>query len=172
MVCPAYHSYFILDTRETTKMFSYLGEDSLPKGGWEVDKQKVGIAEEISDRKKEKMMATVSVESIYLPLEDPFAAYAAQYASGDTLNLMDTAAFMSQTFADADAYNIDQVIYLHHFGKYFPQRKSEQEELEEDLKPEEIAAVAEEQEKPKRKFWPFGKGKKNDDADTADEETP
>ena len=56
MICPAYHSYFILDVEETRKTFTMFGADSLPRNDWDVDKEKYGIAKEISDHKKMEEM--------------------------------------------------------------------------------------------------------------------
>jgi len=164
MICPAYQSYFILDTDETRRHFSLFGEDSLPKQNWEVDKKKVGIANAMAYNKKIGSMQTVSTESVYLPLKDPFADYEFEFAESDSIVSVDTAAVLSNYYNDFE--NVDQIIYLHHFGKYLPSKKMGDEAIEEDLsevdKPLIDAEALREDEEPlkkKRKFWPFGKNK-------------
>ena len=71
MICPAYHSYFILDVDETRNKFTLFGADSLPKQNWEVDKKKYGIASEVADAQKIEEMRIISMESVYKKIEDP-----------------------------------------------------------------------------------------------------
>jgi hypothetical protein len=167
MVCPAYHSYFILDIEETKNEFSLFGPDSLPKDDWEVHKKKVGIAEELAFNKKWKEMRIISTESIYLPLEDPLDVFRAEYADADSTLSVDTAAYMADYYNDF--HNIDQMIYLHHFGKYLPKREYGFQKIEEELVSDEplvdITGEGEvETKEKKRKFWPFGKKKSKDEA--------
>lgn len=134
-ICPAYHSYFILDPDVTRSTFSLFGPDSLPKDPytelWQIDKKKVGIADDFSRKKKERKQRIITMESIYLDKEDPMDAMAKAEMDSATRDSLQQA----QPIRDDDFYNYDQVIYLHHFGKYFPRPKpdpSMSEELKQD----------------------------------------
>lgn len=179
VICPAYHSYFILDIDETKKVFSLFGADSVPKRKWNIEQEKWGIAKEISDSRKEKDMAIISMNSIYKKIEDPFEQFQREYAGADSTFVMDSSAVLAQSRGDNDFQNIDQMIYLHHFGKYLPKKgNSLDEEITEDLKQEEdeplvseLDSEVEGSQKKKRKLWPFSKkDKKSKDEQT--EEVP
>ena len=169
MICPAYTSSFILDNQEIKKQFSMFGVDSLPKGDiWQIDKKKVGIADELPYHKKLAQMRTIKMESVYKTLEDPFTAYQNEHPSPDSATAsVDTAAVMSGV-REQNSYNIEELIYLHHFGKYFPKPKTSGGSMKEDLKPADKPPSPKEgqdmenAEKPKKKWWPFGKGKKQE----------
>lgn len=166
MICPAYHSYFILDVEETRKTFSLFGPDSLPRKNWEVDKEKYGIAKEIPDQKKLEEMRIISMNSIYKKIDDPFEMFNREYAETDSMMFMDSAAVLAKSADYNDFQNIDQMIYLHHFGKYLPRRGASSDAIKEDLKQEDpiiSEEVEEDQPKKKRKLWPFGnKNKKSE----------
>ena len=135
MACPAYHSSFILDTRETRRQFSLFGEDSLPRDVWEVNKKKVGIADEVAYWKKDWQMRTIPMKSVYIPLEDPFAFFQRDFvARGDSMMLADSVNILASVYDDF--VNIDQMIYLYHFGKYLQKRKTPAEQLAEELIPD------------------------------------
>ncbi len=179
MICPAYHSYFILDIDETKKTFSLFGPDSLPKKNWEVDKEKYGIAKDISYQKKLREMRIISMNSIYKKIEDPFTQFQHQFAEADSMTYVDSAAVIADSKGYNDFENIDQMIYLHHFGKYLPAKNNmaDMNALKEDMKSEEEPLIKEEpqdEDKPKeKKRWGiFGKKKKktNDDEDTSEED--
>ena len=174
MICPAYHSYFILDVDETRKTFSLFGADSLPRKRWEVDKEKYGIAKEVPDWKKENEMRVISMNSIYNKIEDPFAMFAREYAETDSSFYLDSAAVIADSQNYNDFQNIDQMIYLHHFGKYLPRKARISDQIQEDLKEEEPPveeSLEEEEPKKKKKLWPFGKkNKKSSDDETLEEE--
>lgn len=163
MICPAYHSYFILDVEETKNTFSLFGADSLPKKNWDVDKEKYGIAKEIPEEKKLKEMRIISMNSIYKKIEDPFEQFSREFAESDSTIYVDSAAVLARSRGDHDFQNIDQMIYLHHFGKYLPRRGLMEDDIAQDLKEEEpmIATEGIEEEarpaKKKRRLWPFGK---------------
>lgn len=166
MICPAYHSYFILDVEETRNTFSLFGVDSLPKNNWDVDKEKWGIAKATSDEKKLEEMRIISMNSIYKKIEDPFANYQRTYPESDSIIYIDSAAVLSASRGDSDFQNIDQMIYLHHFGKFLPGKNNNatvDEQLRRDLREELEEPVVEETEEPKKKkkgFLGFGKRKK------------
>ncbi len=172
MICPAYHSYFILDVNETRKTFTLFGTDSLPKKRWEIDREKYGIAKDIPDQKKRKEMRIISMNSIYKKLEDPMdrMALAESDSALAAIQVGDTTGATAQSEAFNDFDNIDQMIYLHHFGKYLPKKGGSTDEFKEDLMQQEAPLVdessdnVEETPKKKRKLWPFGKkGKKTGD---------
>ena len=170
MICSVYHSYFILDVDETRNTFTMFGPDSLPKKTWDVDKKKYGIAKEVSDAQKLREMRIISMESVYKKIEDPMERFQRErmeaLANADsTKRMLDSAAFMARgRKPQEDVKNIDQMIYLHHFGKYLPKRGGGQGGLFEDLKEEKEPEVEEVEEqsdsKKKKKLWPFGKNKK------------
>jgi len=168
MICPAYHSYFILDKKQTNKTFSLFGADSLPVKDWKVDKEKYGIAKEISDRRKEDEMRVISMNSIYNKIEDPFEMFRREYAEADSSFMLDSAMVLAESQNYNDFQNIDQMIYLHHFGKYMPKRRGVEDLIQEDLKEEEppVEEVLEEEQAPKKKkLWPFGKKDKKNKSD-------
>jgi hypothetical protein len=177
MICPAYHSYFILDVDETKKTFSLFGEDSLPKKTWEVDKEKYGIAKNIPEQKKLKEMRIISMNSVYKKLEDPFAEFQHEFAESDSLVYIDSASVLAKSQEDNDFQNVDQMIYLHHFGKYLPKKgPSTDELLKEDLKSEDIPMITDENSddgsgtKKKKKLRLFGKKKSKSDQTEEQEE--
>lgn len=179
MICPAYHSYFILDVDETKKTFTLFGDDSLPRKNWDVDKEKYGIAKDIPDQMKLKEMRIISMNSIYKKLEDPFENYQHQIAEYDydSMIFIDSAAIMAQSQNYNDFQNVDQMIYLHHFGKYIPKKGAGRDMFKEDLK-QDVPLISEEdiddgkEPKKKRKLWPFGKkkNKANEDQSEVNEE--
>ncbi len=174
MICPAYHSYFILDVDETRNTFSLFGADSLPKKNWEVEKEKYGIAKEIPDEKKLKEMRIISMNSIYKKIEDPFEQFQHQIASSDSMIYIDSADVLARSRGLNDFENIDQMIYLHHFGKYLPRKSGLSDGIKEDLKEEEPVISEEDMEdaspKKKRKIWPFGKKNKKSKKDQSEAE--
>ena len=172
MICPAYHSYFILDVEETRNTFSLFGSDSLPKHRWEVDKEKYGIAKEVSDHKKMEDMRTISMNSIYNKIEDPFEMFRRDFAESDSLMIIDSTAVMAQSQGYSDFQNIDQMIYLHHFGKYLPRRGGVDDAIKEDLMVEEPLIPDVEDEvlpRKKKKLWPFGKKDKKSKEENSDD---
>ena len=175
VICPAYHSYFILDVEETRKTFTLFGVDSLPKKNWEVDKEKYGIAKDIPDPRKLKEMRIISMNSIYREIEDPFEQFNRELAMADSTYIMDSSAVVAQYNYYSDFQNIDQMIYLHHFGKYLPKRGDKRDELKEDLKQEDDSLVSDvdqiekEPQKKKRKIWRFGKNKKKSKQDQTED---
>jgi hypothetical protein len=175
MICPAYHSYFILDIDETRNTFSLFGADSLPKQVWGLDQKKYGIAKNIPDWKKRSDMRIISMNSIYKQIEDPFAQFSGALAESDSTIVIDTAAVLAANRPDKDFQNIDQMIYLYHFGQYLPARnRNDWEEIKDDLVEEDEPLIQdEEEEEPKKKrglFGIFRKNKKSGPDDEAEEE--
>jgi hypothetical protein len=181
MICPAYHSYFILDVDETRNTFSMFGPDSLPKKNWEVEKEKYGIAKEVADAKKIREMRIISMNSIYKKIEDPFAEFQRMYAENDgEIQPVDSISILSASRGDNDFQNIDQMIYLHHFGKYLPSKNSNNDDFirqDMQIEEEEEPLIQEEQEPEKKKKGLFGifrkKDRSNQEEDqSSDEEQP
>jgi len=174
MICPAYHSYFILDVEETRKTFSLFGADSLPKDTWKVDKEKYGIAKSKPYNKKLNEMRTISMNSVYLPLEDPFEQFRREYPGADPDAAIDSAAVLAKSRGDDDFQNIDQMIYLHHFGKYLPSKISREEQLKMDMKQDEPLIPSEPSSEPtkeKKRKGLFGKKNKSAVSGDNQEET-
>ena len=173
MVCPAYHSYFILDISETKKQFSLFGPDSLPKQKWDVDKQKVGIAEVVADSRRWSDIDIIPMKSVYMPIEDPLAQYQTEYAEMDTTMRVDSLAVLTDYYDDFE--NVDQMIYLYHFGKYINRRTIDafdpEEELDNDEPLVESSDLETEPAKEKKGLWPVGKRKKKNDEPPADGDT-
>jgi len=173
MICPAYHSYFILDTEETRKTFSLFNEDSLPKDTWKVDKEKYGIAKSKPYNKKLDELRTISMTSVYLPLEDPFEQFRRENTMAGSDILVDSASVLAKSRGDNDFQNIDQMIYLHHFGKYLPSKTSKEEQLKQDMQLDEPIIIDEpegEAKKEKKRKGLFGKKNKNSESTESDEE--
>lgn len=109
------------------------------------------------------------MNSIYKKIEDPFEIFQRQFVSGDSSIYIDSAAVIAQSQGLNDFQNIDQMIYLHHFGKYLPRRGYVDDDIQEDLKVEEpliedVEAGEEPKKKKKRRLF----GKKNRDQDNED----
>ena len=179
MICPAYHSYFILDVDETKKTFSLFGSDALPRKNWEVDKEKYGIAMDIPEQKKLKEMRIISMNSIYNEIEDPFEQFRREFVESDSMYSMDSASILAKSDNYNDFQNVDQMIYLYHFGKYIPKKGGNRDELKEDMKQEDeplvpdVDLIEDDSQKKKRKLWPFGKKRKkskNDQTEGVNEE--
>lgn len=174
VVCPAYHSYFILDVDETKKTFSLFGADSLPKKNWEIEKEKYGIAKNIPYREKVNDMRIISTNSIYKKIEDPMDLFKKAYPKSDSLYSIDSISIVVQNQPNQDFQNVDQMIYLHHFGKYMPKRDENRNKIEDDLKEEPLIADEEQEgsEAPKKKFGLFRKKNKKSKTDQTEEEDP
>lgn len=175
-ICPAYHSYFILDPAVTRTTFSLFGADSLPRDPkndlWQIEKKKVGIADDIARGKKIRKQSIISMESVYLKKQDPFEQ---QLAMAEMDSAMIDSLRYVQSAANDDFYNYDQMIYLHYYGKYLPKPKP-QSDIEEDLKPEEEALIeddqpGEEETEEKQGFFKklFGKKKSEEQEEPAGE---
>ncbi len=150
-ICPAYHSYFILDRDVTRTTFSLFGADSLPRDPkndlWQIEKKKVGIADDFAYKKKVRKQAIISMESIYLQQEDPLEM---QFAMAEMdSSMIDSLRHVRSSAQQKDFYNYDQIIYLHYFGKYLPKPKPESEaaEAEEDAMITDDENVEQEEEK-------------------------
>jgi len=107
-------------------------EDSVPKDRKEIQilkeskkwgiKTKNGIADDLEYLKKERAMASVSTTSIYYKRKDPFeeAEMLAQ-ANGDSSIVVpkrDSLGIYLPGYDGEIITNIDQMIYLRHFGHY------------------------------------------------------
>jgi len=69
-ICPAYQSYYLLDSARREQHFSLFGGDSLPKEIVQVKKTKYGVMEKLSYRKKENSFNTLYMEIVYPELSD------------------------------------------------------------------------------------------------------
>lgn len=63
-ICPAYQSAFVHDSTARVRMFSYFGEDSLPKV-MEANKDRHLLIDPVTLRKKRRMMQTVAMVDVY-----------------------------------------------------------------------------------------------------------
>ncbi|MGB3619221.1 MAG: hypothetical protein WBA12_13970 [Catalinimonas sp.] len=64
-VCPAYQSVFYLNGRERQAKFSVFADDSLPKEGFDVRKDKHLLLVSVTKRRKERQLNTVLMETIF-----------------------------------------------------------------------------------------------------------
>lgn len=171
-VCPAYHSYFILDPNETLRHFTLFDkEDSIPYRDGFVAKTKFGTYDEPSYRRKEKEIKTVSRNSIYISKYDPFSDLKIdrRYITRSQADSI----YVSNKPVEDDFYNVDQMIYLYHFGQYLPKSKFLDDDLDEDAEEEgeEIWKLEEEEIEPDRKRRRlFGGRKKKEATEAAEEE--
>jgi hypothetical protein len=173
VACPAYHSYFILDIDETKKVFTLFGADSLPKKNWEIETEKYGIAKNIPYKEKENEMRIISMNSIYKKIEDPMEIFKKAYPKPDSIYGEDIPQELVQTSMYEDFQNIDQMIYLHHFGKYMPKKDENRNKLEDDLKEEPLIADDEQEgevPKKKKRSGLFGKKNRKSKADQTEDE--
>jgi hypothetical protein len=69
-ICPAYQSYYLLDSAKREKFFSLFGEDTLPKHIVQVKKTKVGIMEDVGYRKRNTSLQTLPMTIIYPEVKD------------------------------------------------------------------------------------------------------
>lgn len=156
-ICPAYQSAFIHDSTTRAKMFSYFGEDSLPKV-LEANKDRHLLIDPVTLRKKRRMMQTVAMVDVY-PQEPDSAAFdddlllaerdakmgdlydsaalvrEMDYAQNDTIRRenMDSVYMIS---LKKEKFNIDQELYLWYLKKYlvYPDVKLQMEEAAEPQK--------------------------------------
>jgi len=103
-----------------------------------IDKQKVGIADDYSYKKKNKKMAIISMESIYLKKKDPLDMPLAMAEMDSTT--LDSLQHQRKSQQYDDFYNYDQMIYLHYFGDYLPKPKPAPG-MSDDLKKEEKTLI-------------------------------
>jgi len=67
LICPAYQSYYIFDEKKRDDMFAMFGEDSLPKMGGDVAKNKYGLvaqAKLLPYQRKKQELNTVHMETV------------------------------------------------------------------------------------------------------------
>ncbi|MCC5929934.1 MAG: hypothetical protein JJU28_11865 [Cyclobacteriaceae bacterium] len=172
LVCPAYHSYFILDPNETLRHFALFDkEDSVPNRDGYVAKTKFGIYDEPSYRRKEKEIKTVSRNSIYISKYDPFLDLKIDRRL--LTRTQTDSIYVSNKPVEDDFYNVDQMIYLYHFGQYLPKSKFLDEDIDQDTEEEgeEIWKLEEEDldtDRKKRKL--FGGRKKKETTEAVEEE--
>ena len=127
-------------------------------------------------QKKLKEMRIISMNSIYKKIDDPFEPFPRELAESDGMAYPDSAAISSPVEYDNDFQNIDQMIYLHHFGKYLPKKGESSDLLKEDLKEEPAPIITEDNTdeatdvKKKKKVWPFGKKKAKSGDESLNEE--
>jgi hypothetical protein len=96
------------------------------------------------------------------------------YPETDSMIYIDSAAVLSASRGDNDFQNIDQMIYLHHFGRYLPRKSnSDMEELKRRYDEEEDPLIQDEEEAPKKKkkgLFGFMKKKRNRSEEAATDE--
>lgn len=146
MICPAFQSSFIYDDVKRDALFAYFGEDSLPSLHGFTNKNKYGIIEESSKRKKRDGMRVVRMERIY-PQEDVNDSISND-SSAMALNtpqeggVGDLDSLVNAPPEKKYHYNVEQANYNRLFGKYLytpppPDPEEDEEELAQDALPQE-----------------------------------
>lgn len=118
MICPAFQSAFIYNDNKREKLFAYFGEDSLPLLNGQTNKNKFGIIEDITKRKRKDDFRTVKMERIYpeKELEDDSLSLALntpQEGEGGNVDSLINAPQEKEYH-----YNVEQANYNRLFGKY------------------------------------------------------
>ncbi len=171
MICPAFQSAFVYNDDKREKLFAYFGEDSLPLLQGQTNKNKFGIIEDITRRKRKDNFRTVKMERIYpeKELEDDSLLLALNTPlEGEGGNLD---SLINAPQEQMYNYNVEQANYNRLFGKYIykppPPEPEEVEELDESLDqsidvPEELPV--EMSKKEKRKARKEAKAKEKEEA--------
>jgi hypothetical protein len=118
-------------------------------------------------------MRIISMNSIYKKIEDPMEIFKKAYPKSDSIYGEDIPQELVQTSMYEDFQNIDQMIYLHHFGKYMPKKDENRNKLEDDLKEEPLIADDEQEgevPKKKKRSGLFGKKNRKSKADQTEDE--
>ena len=146
MICPAFQSAFIYNDVKREELFAYFGEDSLPSLHGFTNKNKYGIIEEASKRKKRESMRIVKMERIY-PEKDVNDS-----TSSDSLAMAlntskdggvgDLDSLVNAPPEKSYNYNVEQANYNRLFGKYLykpppPESEEDEEALAPDAVPQE-----------------------------------
>ncbi|MCB0505767.1 MAG: hypothetical protein KDC58_09710 [Cyclobacteriaceae bacterium] len=116
MICPAYQSYFLLDSTVQHNRFTYFAEDSFPRRDlFNSSKNKEGLMVYEEYRERWLDHKTVPMEVIYPQPSDStlFAGDVMMYAETDVVDsaALDSARMAAQTFQ----YNVDQKYYNWYF---------------------------------------------------------
>lgn len=135
MVCPAYHSAFILDEEDQRAFFSNFSEDSSGQVAIKdnlkkfMEKNKYGIVVEVERKKKMKLMD-------YIPRELAF-------------HMMDSTLLDSTGTMELPGYNRDQVVYNRKFGNLLAKQEERWKKIEEYKKAQAEAEKAKKEKKSK-----------------------
>jgi len=88
MICPAFQSSFILNDSIRDITFSVLGPDSLPRE-YVTAKNRYGIMEDITDKKKRESFKTIEMVTIYDPMFPVDSALLIPQYQDDSLKFAD-----------------------------------------------------------------------------------
>lgn len=173
MICPAYQSAFIYNDSIRDRLFAYFDEDSLPAIVPFSSKNKYGIIEKVSERKRLNSLQIVRMEKIF-PGEDPTRdslLLALGETQGENLNVD------SLVNAHLEAqyhYNVEQETYMQLFGEYLyrpppPEPDSENTENSEEVPEENMTRKERRQARREAKAQEKEK-REQEEADAAQEE--
>lgn len=144
-VCPAYHSAFILDEKQTQSLFSQFAEDDSPKGNTKVDKDHHGIVKKMNKQAKQNKINNVRMAMVYPPPADTILMAG---------NNMEGNADSAYSSVQKPSYNREQEIYMRFIGQHYDLdllSPSNEPALEEpDTITEEADTITEEPAKKKR----------------------
>lgn len=152
MICPAFQSAFIYNDSTRERLFAYFGEDSLPSQEVYSSKNKYGIIEKVSKRKRRDQMRIVKMEKVF-PEKNP-SVDSAMLALGNANEEgeMDLDSLVSAAPKTQYHYNVEQENYVRLFGKYlYKPPPPEEEESTDTPTDESTEAVKDETENMSRK---------------------
>jgi len=132
MICPAFQSAFIYNDSTRERLFAYFTHDSLPAIQPYSSKDKYGIIEKTSRKKRYNQLQTVEMERIYPPKDtyrDSLLLAMDDAPEGETMNID---SLMSSRSKLRNRYNVEQETYMRLFGQYlyFPEPPDPDEESE------------------------------------------
>lgn len=130
MICPAFQSAFIYNDSTRNSLFAYFSHDSLPIIEPYSSKNKYGIVEKTSKKKRNSQLRIVAMERIYPPKDtyrDSLLLAMDNAPDGET---MDIDSLMSIRSKVRNRYNVEQETYMRLFGQYlyFPEPPDPNEE--------------------------------------------
>lgn len=116
MICPAYQSYFLLDSAAQANQFTYFAEDSFPRRDlFNSRKNKEGLMVYEEYRERWLDHKTVPMEVIY-PVPDDSTLFAGDVMMYAETDVVDSAALDSiKMTAHTVQYNVDQKYYNWYF---------------------------------------------------------
>lgn len=132
MICPAFQSAFIYNDSTRNSLFAYFSPDSLPIIEPYSSKNKYGIVEKTSKKKRTAQLRIVPMERIYPPKDtyrDSLLLAMDNVPEGETMNIDSLMSIRSKV---RNRYNVEQETYMRLFGQYlyFPEPPDPDEEAD------------------------------------------
>ena len=140
MICPAFQSAFIYNDSTRDRLFSYFTHDSLPAIQPYSSKDKFGIIEKTSKKKRYNQLQTVAMERIYPPKDNYRDSLLLAMDSAPDGEAMNIDSLMDVRSKVRNRYNVEQETYMRLFGEYLyfpeppdPDEESESSEMTENM---------------------------------------